>query len=802
MRGHDSLSFSVSLPDIANCYATILHRLATSRGPTSLLRRLRAVHAHILATGFKPRAHILNRLIDLYSKFGDLPSARRLFDATFAHRRDAIAATSLITAYSAGGHLESARQIFDHTPLAFRDTVFYNAMISSYSRALEGPAAIALYRHMLDDRVDRDSYTFTGVLSAAGAILPLELTHCQQLHCAVVKSGTEEAISVSNALIALYAKCEAPEAAAYARQVFNLMPERDELTWTTMVVSYVRRGHISKARQVFDEMDGRFDVVWNAMISGYVDHGLFSEALKMFRQMSCIGIPLDEFTYTSVLSACANSGLFNHGKSVHAHIIRAGPDFDPQAALPVENVLVTLYSKDGKVDVARRIFNDIWMKDIVSWNAMLSGYLNSRRIHDAVHIFRDMPQKNQLTWMVMISGYLHNGLAEEGLKLFNCMREEGVKPCDYTYAGTIAACGEIGALEHGRQLHAQLIQLGYESSNSAENALLTMYAKCGSVDAAHLTFLTMPNVDYVSWNAMIAALGQHGYGVEAIDLFDQMIKDGIQPDRISFLTVLSACSHAGLVDEGFEYFNSMERDYGISPGEDHYTKLIDLLGRAGRIDEAWNVIKSMPCAPGPAIWEAVLSGCRIHGNMSLGKHAAEQLFKMIPEHDGTYVLLSNIYAAVGQWTDVAKVRKLMKDRGVKKEPGCSWIEVTNKVHVFLVNDTTHPHVQDIYKFLDILGVKMRKLGYVPNTKFVLHDVVAEQKEYVLSTHSEKLAVAFGLLKLPAGATVRVLKNLRICGDCHSAIMFMSLAVGREIVVRDGKRFHHFKNGQCSCGNYW
>ncbi|KAG6469117.1 pentatricopeptide repeat-containing protein At1g25360-like [Zingiber officinale] len=801
MREHVS-SLSLDLPSVAHRYATLLERLAAASGRATLLRRLRAVHSHFLASGFRPRAHILNRLIDLYSKFGDLPSARRLFDATSSRRSDSIAATSLITAYSADGLHDAARQIFESTPLASRDTVFYNAMITGYSRASDGHAAISVYRRMMTDGVPCDSYTFTSVLSAAAAVLPLELTQCRQIHCAVEKSGTGIAISVSNALIALYTKCEAAEAAVYARKVFDLMLGRDELSWTSMVVGYVRRGDIIEARRVFDAMEQRFDVVWNAMISGYVHHGLFAEALEMFRNMHSIGIPMDEFSYTSVLSACTNAGLFGHGKAVHAHIIRSGPDFDPESALPVENMLVTLYSKDGKVNVAKRIFNDIRKKDIVSWNAMLSGYLNNGCVRDAVYMFKEMPQKNQLTWMVMISGYLHNGLAEECLKLFSHMMDKCVKPCDYTFAGAIAACGNLGALEHGRQLHAQLIQYGYESGNSAGNALLTMYAKCGSMEAAHLAFLLMPNVDFVSWNAMIAALGQHGYGREAIDLFDRMIDDGMMPDRISFLTVLSACSHSGLVEEGFRYFESMERQYGISPGEDHYARLIDLLGRAGRISEAWNVIQTMPSVPGPAIWEAVLSGCRIHGDMSLGIHAAEQLLKVIPQQDGTYVLLSHIYAAVGQWAEVAKVRKLMKDRGVKKEPGCSWIEVANKVHVFLVNDTTHPDGQHVYKFLEILSVKMRKLGYVPDTKFVLHDVETEQKEYVLSTHSEKLAVAYGLLKLPTEAPVRVLKNLRICGDCHSAIMFMSIAVGREIVVRDGKRFHHFKDGQCSCGNYW
>jgi pentatricopeptide repeat protein len=265
---------------------------------------------------------------------------------------------------------------------------------------------------------------------------------------------------------------------------------------------------------------------------------------------------------------------------------------------------------------------------------------------------------------------------------------------------------------------------------------------------------------------------------------------------------LTACNHAGLVDEGFQYFESMKREFGILPGEDHYARLIDLLGRAGRIGEAKDLIKTMPFEPTPPIWEAILSRCRINGDMELGAYAADHLSKMTPQHDGTYILLSNTYSAAGRWVDAARVRKLMRDRGVKKEPGCSWIEVGNKVHVFLVGDTKHPEAQGIYQFLEMVGAKMRKLGYVPDTKVVLHDMEPHEKEHILFAHSERLAVGFGLLKLPPGATVTVLKNLRICGDCHTAMMFMSKAVGWEIVVRDVRRFHHFKDGECSCGNYW
>lgn len=402
----------------------------------------------------------------------------------------------------------------------------------------------------------------------------------------------------------------------------------------------------------------------------------------------------------------------------------------------------------------------------------------------------------------MISGLAQNGFGEEGLKLFNQMKLEGLEPCDYAYAGAIASCSVLGSLDNGQQLHSQIIRLGHDSSLSVGNALITMYSRCGPVEGADTVFLTMPYVDSVSWNAMIAALAQHGHGVQAIQLYEKMLKEDILPDRITFLTILSACSHAGLVKEGRHYFDTMRVCYGITPEEDHYSRLIDLLCRAGMFSEAKNVTESMPFEPGAPIWEALLAGCWIHGNMELGIQAADRLLELMPQQDGTYISLSNMYAALGQWDEVARVRKLMRERGVKKEPGCSWIEVENMVHVFLVDDAVHPEVHAVYRYLEQLVHEMRKLGYVPDTKFVLHDMESEQKEYALSTHSEKLAVVYGIMKLPLGATIRVFKNLRICGDCHNAFKYISKLVDQEIIVRDRKRFHHFRNGECSCSNYW
>jgi pentatricopeptide repeat protein len=329
-----------------------------------------------------------------------------------------------------------------------------------------------------------------------------------------------------------------------------------------------------------------------------------------------------------------------------------------------------------------------------------------------------------------------------------------------------------------------------------------MYSKCGSIEDAFQTFDVMSERNVISWNAMIAGCAQHGCGKEALKLFAQMPQAGIEPDHISFVSALSACSHSGLVDEGLQLFDSMCRDYCIAPREVHYACMIDLLGRAGRLDEARDFMKTIPFAPDAYVWGALLGACRLYGNIDLGKHAAECLFQLEPHNAAKYVLLSNIYAAAGRWDDVAKVRKIMKDRGVQKQPGCSWIEVKNKVHTFMVEDKSHPQTEEIYSTLEELARQMEAAGYVPDTNFVLHDVEMEQKEHSLYHHSEKLAIAFGLISTLPGLPVRIIKNLRVCGDCHTATKFISKIVEREIIIRDANRFHHFKDGLCSCGDYW
>jgi pentatricopeptide repeat protein len=371
-----------------------------------------------------------------------------------------------------------------------------------------------------------------------------------------------------------------------------------------------------------------------------------------------------------------------------------------------------------------------------------------------------------------------------------------------TITSVLSACARLSALKHGKEIHHYIIRFWFESHVFVGSALIDMYSKCGSIEVARHLFDKLSERNIVSWNAMIAGYAMHGHGEDALSLFHQMQQADIDPDHITFIALLSACSHAGLIDEGWHYFISMSREYHITPKVGHYSCMVDLLGRAGRLDEAREFIDKMPFEPNADVWGALLGACRIHSNIELGKFVAERLFELQPENPGFYVVMSNIYAAAGRWEDVEKVRTMMKDRGLKRRPGCSWIEVKDKVHAFNVGDKSHPQSEEIYAMLDHLGGQMKKFGYVPDKNFVLHDVEDEEKEHILCYHSEKLAIAFGLISTSLGTPIRIIKNLRVCGDCHSATKFISMIVERQIVVRDANRFHHFKDGMCSCGDYW
>ncbi|KAF2295452.1 hypothetical protein GH714_032959 [Hevea brasiliensis] len=382
------------------------------------------------------------------------------------------------------------------------------------------------------------------------------------------------------------------------------------------------------------------------------------------------------------------------------------------------------------------------------------------------------------------------------------MLKTGVSPNEVTVVAIISACGHIGALESGRWVHSYIQNNGIETNAHVGTALVDMYSKCGSLKDARLVFERIRNKDVVVWNSMIVGYATHGFSKDAMHLFNEMCRIGYRPTDITFIGILSACGHAGLVSEGWQFFHLMKDEYGIEPKIEHYGCMVNLFGRAGHLKEAYELVKNMEINPDPVLWGTLLGACRLHGNLALGEEIAEFLINQNLANSGTYILLSNIYAAGGNWEGVARMRTLLKDSGIEKEPGCSSIEVSNKVHEFFAGDLRHPKTKEIYMMLEEMEGWLKAHGYTPQTEIVLHDLSDVEKEQSLKVHSEKLAIAFGLISTKQGATIKIVKNLRVCADCHAVTKLISKITGRKILMRDRNRFHHFMNGLCSCGDYW
>jgi pentatricopeptide repeat protein len=535
----------------------------------------------------------------------------------------------------------------------------------------------------------------------------------------------------------------------------------------SLVDMYAKCGSIEDAWTVFHKMPLHDVVSWNVIILGHVKCGQGQKALELFQQMQQEQVQPTPVTFVGVLNACASVRALEEGRCVHEQFIQSGCKSD----VFVENSFVDMYAKCGSMEDAWRVFCDMPLHDVVSWTAMILGYANC-------------------------------GQGEKALQLFQQMQQEGVQPNPVTFLGVLNACSSTVALEEGRRAHQQIIQCGCDSNVFVGNSLVDMYAKCGSMNDAYRVFQNMRSRDVVSWTALLRGFAMHGHAKEAIAHFEQMCGEGVEPDNVTFVCLLSACSHAGFVDEGLCFFESMGSVYNISARAAHYSCVVDLLGRAGHLCEAHDQIKTMSCEASASVWMALLGACRIHGNMDMGKYVAKQVLEVDPENAGGYVLLSNIYAAAGKWDLSENVQQLRKERGVKKHPGRTWIEVNNEVHSFVVNDQAHPQMIEIHAELKRLLGQMHAMGYVPDTKFVLCDVEEEDKVFHLCHHSEKLAIAFGLISTPPGTPLRIFKNLRVCGDCHTSTKFISKIVGRAILVRDANRFHHFEDGVCSCMDYW
>uniref|UniRef100_A0A2P2Q685 DYW domain-containing protein n=1 Tax=Rhizophora mucronata TaxID=61149 RepID=A0A2P2Q685_RHIMU len=557
--------------------------------------------------------------------------------------------------------------------------------------------------------------------------------------------------------------------------------------------SYAQQQQVFSCIGVHDETPS-----WNSRLRGFAESDRPADAIFLFHQMLLFGISADAFTCSFVLKACVRLVDDVYGRIVHGFVVKLGFG----SHLFLQNMILHLYAVCGEMGNAMLLFEKMPQRDVVTWNILITQFLKMGDIENARGFFSRMPERNIRSWTLMISGYVRCGKPKEAIDLFLKLEEEGLHPNEVTVVSVLAACADLCALDLGRRVHEYLNKSGFKRNVRVCNTLIDMYVKSGCLEHAREVFDEMAERTVVSWSAMIAGLAMHGQALEALSLFSEMIQGGLKPNGVTFIGLLHACSHMGLVEDGRRFFDSMTRNYGIIPQIEHYGCMVDLLSRAGLLQEAHYFIINMPIKPNSVVWGSFLGGCKVHKNIELAEEAMKHLSELDPLNDGYYVVLSNIYAEVERWEDAARVRTLMKRRGVKKTPGLSLITINGKVHEFVAGDETHHCTEEIFLMWDTLLCEMKLRGYVAKTSVVLLDIDEKEKEKLLYRHSEKLAVVFGLIKTPAGTPIRIIKNLRVCEDCHNALKLISAIAKREIVVRDRNRFHCFKEGYCSCRDYW
>ncbi|KAF5196271.1 Pentatricopeptide repeat-containing protein [Thalictrum thalictroides] len=710
----------------------------------------------------------------------------------------------------------------------------FNFIITSYIRNNQPNESINIYVQLRKTEGVIDTFTIPSILKACSQLSWIQ--QGKEIHGFVLKSGLDWDVFVQNALIQMYTECASMGS---ARKVFNGMPQRDIVSWSTMIRSYSRNrshgealeliremhlsqvkpseiaminmvnlfadianakmggpmhayviknsdmraigvpiitalidmyakcGNITLARRLFNRLNQKSVVSWTAMIAGYIRCNKLVEAIQLFVKMQEENIFPNEISMLSLVLECGFTGALELGKQLHNYILRKGF----KMSLQLSTALVDMYGKCGEMKVARSLFDSTNEKDVMMWTAMISGYAQAKRLYQVFDFFVQM-------------------------------RNAGVKPNEVTMVNLLSLCAEAGALDLGKWIHAYIDKEGIMADLILTTTLVDMYAKCGDIGQARHIFNNAPDRDICLWNAMLCGLAMHGYGVEALELFYKLENTEIKPNDITFIGVLHACSHVRLVTEGKKVFRQMECEFGVVPQVEHYGCMVDLLGRAGLLDEAYKFILRMPIQPNTIVWGSLLAACKLHKNLILGELAARRLLEMEPDNCGYNVLMSNIYAAAKRWNDVAVARKTMRDAGLRKAPGISAIEVNGSMHEFIMGDRSHPRTDDIYEMLTEMTKKLKQAGYVADTSAVLLNVDEEEKETALTYHSEKLAIAFGLISTSPSTPIRIVKNLRVCDDCHTATKILSKVFGRVIVVRDRNRFHHFNEGFCSCGDFW
>lgn len=751
------------------------------------------IHVQVIEYGIEFNDYVISALVEMYSKCGDLENGLLVF-----HRmpnKRAITCSLLI-----GGYIDEGKE----------------------ERALE------LFRGIVQEGVQLDEVSCISILKACSNISDLQ--QGRQIHALLIENGLEFDVCVGNALIDFYVKCQMLQE---AHAVFHRLPMQDVVTWTTLVSGYAQQSSSQKALQIFEAMEqhgmkpnsitlvltlracssvsaleqGRkvharivecgieldefagsslidmygkcgspeeagmiFErlprrnvISWSAFIAGSAENGQNLKALLLFEQMQQQGVLPDKITFICILKACSSPAYLEYGRQIHRQVDECG-----------------------------------FGTDMFLGNTLIDMYVKCESLEDARILSNRLPEQNLVTCSLLIGGYIQQGFALEAIQIFDKMSREGVELDEISFVCALKACSSIAALKQGRQIHGKLLQRGFELDAFVSSTLIDMYAKCGSLEDACRGFERLPKQNVVTWSALMSGYAQNGDYLSVLRYFQEMQHEGLDPDDVSFLSLLAACSHKGLLETGCAHFKAMRDEHGIEPTIKHHNSMVDLLGHAGLLNEVEDLLETIPFQSNLVGWTSLLTSCRRHFDIGVGQRSFNR-FTMMDRGNATgYVLMGNIYSQVGMWEDAEEIEQLRMCANGWKKPGKAFIEIDDEVHDFSVGDKTHPQSSAIYAKLESLSLQMKEQGYKPRVDLVLDTLSENDKEDALCGHCEKLAIAFGLISTVQGATIRVSKNLRMCADCHTATKIISKLEMREIVVVDTYCTHHFSDGVCSC----
>ncbi|XP_027150543.1 pentatricopeptide repeat-containing protein At3g29230-like [Coffea eugenioides] len=540
--------------------------------------------------------------------------------------------------------------------------ISYNTLIQCFIGKTSNDALLT-YKKMRASMISPNSFTFTFLLRCFESFEALgdgEMVHNQ-----IVKLGFESSVFVMNTLMDFYGNCCGD--LGVARKVFDYMPKRDVVSWNTLIGRCMSRGEIESAIGLFESMPERSIVTWNSVISGLLRARKLKLAQSVFQRM-------------------------------------------PERNDVSWNTMLSGYVKVGDMETAQAIFNKMPERSVVSWTAMVSGYATVGDLPSARKIFGEMPAKNVVSWNAMIAGYVNGHLFDQALSVFHHMLIDGrCKPDQTTLVSVLSACAHLGSHDHGKWVDSYARKNKFELSLPLGNALIDMYAKCGDVENGRAVFQKMKKRCIITWTSIISGLAVNGYCTEALDLYDEMCSEGLKPDDVIFIAVLSACTHGGLVKEGKRVYDQMVHDFDITPRIEHYGCMVDLLGRAGKLEEALRIIESMHLQPNAVIWATLLSAFKIHGNGKLLESLTRKIFEQEPMNPGYLTLITNLSLHVGRWQDALDVHVASRQQGTEKVPGCSSIQIGNSVHEFLAKDTRHTQRKEVYRSLASLNGHLKSV---------------------------------------------------------------------------------------------